>query len=67
MFITLTNASLLYRGTPLAIKKDIIVSVFEEIIGEGEETEKVTALFSTTGNTWTVEESFEEVVRLLNA
>jgi len=68
MFITLTNASLLYKGTSLAIKKDIIISVFEETISdEGEDNVKVTSLFSSTGNLWTVEESFEEVVRLLNS
>lgn len=65
MFITLTNASPAYKGLALSIKKDIIVSVFEDTI-ESEDGTKTTRVFSTNGNTWEVEESFQDVIKLLN-
>ena len=58
-FITFTNANAPYEGTPILINVDHIVSVYEDLTKE-----KKVALWSKN-NFWHVEESIEEVYKLL--
>ena len=67
MFISLTNASPLHKGKPVAIRKDLIVSVFSNIaIRDDDVVEEVTLVFAPPHGTWEVEETYEEVLTLLN-
>jgi len=78
MFILLTNASPPFRGKPLIIKKDIVVTVFEteveqpitpsdDNVVELPHKEKVTAVFCGPVGAWYVKEPVEEVYKLLEA
>jgi len=58
-FVTFTNANPPYEGTPILINTDHIVSVYEDLTAE-----KKVALWSKN-NFWHVEESIEEVYKLL--
>jgi hypothetical protein len=66
MFIKLTNASPAHKGKQVAIRKDLIISVYRNIaIREDESVEEVTYVFAPPHGTWEVEESFETVMSRL--
>lgn len=66
MFISLTNASPVHKGRPVAIRKDLIISVFRNIAVRDDDTvEEVTLVFAPPHGTWEVEETYEEVMALL--
>jgi hypothetical protein len=66
MFIKLTNASPAHKGKQVAIRKDLIISVYRNIaIREDESIEEVTYVFAPPHGTWEVEESFETVMSRL--
>jgi hypothetical protein len=66
MFISLTNASPVHKGRPVAIRKDLIISVFRNIaVREDDTVEEVTLVFAPPHGTWEVEETYEEVMALL--
>ena len=66
MFITLTNSSPEFRGKKIAIKKDLIVTVHRsKVIREDTTVEEVTYIFVPPHGTWEVEESLEDVMKLL--
>jgi len=66
MFIKLTNASPAHKGKHLALRKDLIISVYRNIaIREDETVEEVTYVFAPPHGTWEVEESFETVMSRL--
>jgi hypothetical protein len=66
MFIKLTNASPAHKGKQVAIRKDLIISVYRNIaIREDETVEEVTYVFAPPHGTWEVEESFETVMSRL--
>jgi Icc-related predicted phosphoesterase len=65
--IILTNASSEHLDKPVAIKEDLIVSVFKSTVKvEGEDDREVTFVFAPPHGTWEVKESVEEVVKLIN-
>jgi hypothetical protein len=69
MFIELTNASEGFEGRPIAIKIDIITSVYEAKISkpEDEKTRYGTFVFShLTQSNWQVKEKVSKVLELLN-
>jgi hypothetical protein len=67
MFIKLTNASEEHSGKAVAIRKDLIISVFRNIIvREDDSIEEVTYVFAPPHGTWQVQETFEEVMAQLN-
>ena len=67
MFIKLTNASPEHSGKQIAIRKDLVISVFRNIIvREDESIEEVTHVFAPPHGTWQVQETFEEVMAQLN-
>jgi hypothetical protein len=62
MIIKLKNAATLYTGKPILINTDFILSVFEaELDGVG-----TTHIYSTTKETWQVQESVDQVLKLIN-
>jgi hypothetical protein len=73
MFIKLTNASLPFHDKAVVLKKDIIVSIFENTIDitdtetESEVLSKeiVTTVFCGTAGTWNVKETVDEIYELL--
>jgi len=66
MFISLTNASPIHKGRPVAIRKDLIISVFRNIaVREDDTVEEITLVFAPPHGTWEVEETYEEVMALL--
>ena len=69
MFIRLTNAAPEYKGMPLALRSEMILSVFQTTVKRGEESnqteETVTIVYSPQG-TWEVKESVDAVLKQLN-
>ena len=67
MYITLTNATPAHKGTPLAIRQDLVVSVHHNTIVRDDGTiEPVTFLHCPPHGTWEAEDSFESVIAQLN-
>ena len=60
--IKLTNATEEYKGLPILINPKYIVSVFEMLT---EKDENVVFVFSSTNNSWQVEESLDEISELI--
>jgi hypothetical protein len=56
--IKLTNAAEEYKGLPILINPKFIVSVFEVMT---EKDENAVFVFSSTNNSWQVEESLDEI------
>jgi hypothetical protein len=68
MFLKLTNASPEYKGMPLAVRADIVLSVFQTTLNRGTEDnpsmETVTIVYSPQGS-WEVEETVDQVISQL--
>jgi len=67
-FLNLTNANPLNRGERVAIRRNLIVSVFTaKVMRDGDsEPTPVTCVFAPPHGTWEVEESYKEVFAQLN-
>ena len=63
MLVYFTNSFKGNASDSIAINPDHVISVFE-ILNEKEE--KVTAIYGIGNNTWTVEESYLDVVASMN-
>jgi hypothetical protein len=73
MFITLTNATPVLKGTPVVVNSDTIVTIWRaDAVRQVDEdnkptvTESVTFLYMPPHGTWEVEELPEDIVKLLN-
>jgi hypothetical protein len=67
MFISLTNASPAHKGRPVAIRKDLIVSVFRNtVVREDDTVDDVTLVFVPPHGSWEVQESYAEILEKLN-
>jgi len=67
MFINLTNANPEFRGKPVAIRKDLIVSIFgNSMTREDGSVDDVTLIFVPPHGSWEVTESYAEVLEKLN-
>ena len=60
MFIKLTNAAADFKGQPIAIKKDLVVTVYANKDNE------TTYLFVPPHGTGEVEEKYDDVIAQLN-
>jgi hypothetical protein len=60
MFIQLTNANVDFHDQPIAIKKDLIVTVYEN------KEKGTTFLYAPPHGTWEVKESYQSVIDQLN-
>ena len=66
MFITLTNANPAFKGKPIAIKKDLIVTVHSALVEREKDLfENVTFIFVPPHGTWEVSETYEDVIDML--
>ena len=69
MFLKLTNAAPDYKGMPLAVRSDIVLSVFQTTLNRGTEDapsqESVTVVYSPQAS-WEVEETVDQVLEQLN-
>jgi Icc-related predicted phosphoesterase len=67
MYIKLTNATPAHKGTPLAIRQDLVVSVHHNtVVREDGTVEAVTFLHCPPHGTWEAQDSFDSVVAQLN-
>ena len=67
MFITLTNATPEHKGKPIAIRKDLIVSVYSTVtLLEDDKKKTSNFVFAPPHGTWEVKEKVEEIVSILN-
>lgn len=67
MFIKLTNSSPMHKDQPIAIRKDLVVTVHSNTIVRDDGTiETATFLFAPPHGTWEVKEDYTTVVSLLN-
>ena len=65
MLIKLTNAAEEHKGNELFLHADWVVSVFRVAIQEGGSLSTI-VFGGPTGTTWTVEESPEQIQKLIN-
>lgn len=66
-FLILTNANPNYRGLPLSVRKDLIMTVNSNMAQRDDgTTEMVTYLFGPPHGTWEVLETYNEVMQQLN-
>lgn len=63
MFIKVTNATDMFKGEPLLINVNNIISVYED---HGEVGSLSTKIYGGRDLVWTVEESFEQVHSKIN-
>lgn len=67
MFITLTNANPMYKDQPIAIRRDLVVTVHANpVVREDGTIDHVTFLFVPPHGTWEVKENYDTVMSLLN-
>jgi hypothetical protein len=67
MYIKLTNATPAHKGTPLAIRQDMVISVHHNtIVREDGTVEPVTFLHCPPHGTWEAQDTFESVIAQLN-
>lgn len=68
MYITLTNANPAYRGTKIALNRNLIQSIHTApVLRDSGETEDVTFVFCPPHGTWEVSESTDYIVSTLNS
>ena len=68
MFINLTNSSPTHKGKAVALRADLVVSVYEgTAVREDGSTEDVTFIFVPPHGTWEVTEPHDEVLYRLSA
>lgn len=61
--IKLTNYADQYKGMPIYLNDEQIMSVYEVATDNGS---LVTCIYGTTGDTWNVEESLSEAISIIN-
>lgn len=68
-FLNLTNASVAQNGQKIAIRRDLVTTVFsaQVIRNEGDEPETVTCLFCPPHGTWEVRETYDQVWKQLRS
>jgi hypothetical protein len=67
MFVTLTNANPMHRGNPVSLRRDLIVSVYSDTqVREDNTVNQVTFIFLPPHGTWEVEETFDQVMDIIN-
>lgn len=68
MYIQLTNANPEFRGNPVVIRRDLIVTVYATTkVMDDDTIDQVTFVFVPPHGTWEVTETFDQVMNQLNA
>lgn len=66
LFLNLTNANPLNRGMPLAIRRDLVLTVHANLaVRENGTAEMVTYVFGPPHGTWEVLETYDAVMQQL--
>lgn len=66
MYLKLTNAAPAHQGTPIAIRKDLVVSMHQSTIVRDDGTvETVTFVHAPPHGTWECRDTFESVLEQL--
>jgi hypothetical protein len=67
MLINLTNANPAFRGEPILIKSDIILTVYRgDAVREDGTIDCVTFVYAQPHGTWEVEDSVEDILAKIN-
>jgi hypothetical protein len=67
MLINLTNANPAFRGEPILIKSDIILTVYRgDAVREDGTIDRVTFVYAQPHGTWEVEDSVEDILAKIN-
>jgi hypothetical protein len=68
-FLQLTNAGAVNTGKRVALRRDLVTTVFTQEVVRNEEVEPelITCLFCANLGTWEVKETFEQVMKQLKA
>jgi hypothetical protein len=67
-YVVLTNANLQFRGQPIAIRRDLVITVYpNNELRDSESGSANTFVFCPPHGTWEVTETFEQVMDLLDA
>jgi hypothetical protein len=67
MFIKLTNANKDFFGKPILLRKEVIVTVYNNIrVNEDSSIEEVTFVFAPPHGEWQVQESVEQIHEMLS-
>ena len=66
-FLNLTNAGAANNGRRVALRRDLVTTVFSQdvIRNEGDEPETITCIFCPPLGTWEVKETFDQVMKQL--
>jgi len=68
LYLNLTNANPQFKGMPIAIRKDLVITIHANLtVREDATTELVTYIFAPPHGTWEVLETYTEVIEQLNA
>ena len=68
MYIILTNANPVYKGTQIALNSELIQTIHTaSVVRDSGETEDVTFVFCPPHGTWEVSESTQHIVAILNS
>lgn len=68
MFIKLTNSNPSHKDQPIAIRRDLVVTIHSNtVVREDGTIDTVTFLFVPPHGTWEVKEDYDTVIDLLNA
>lgn len=66
LYLNLTNANPQYRDMPLAIRRDLVITVHANLTARDNGTvEMVTYIFAPPHGSWEVLETYEEVMNQL--
>jgi hypothetical protein len=67
LYLNLTNANPQFKGMPIAIRKDLVITVHANVaVREDTTTEMVTYIFAPPHGTWEVSEPYADVIEQLN-
>ena len=66
-FLYLTNAGAVNTGRRVALRRDLVTTVFSQDIirNEGDKPETITCIFCPPLGTWEVKETFDQVMKQL--
>jgi hypothetical protein len=67
MFITLTNAKVDLKGEPVILNTESIVSITRGTrVAEDKTVEEVTYVYMPPHGTWEIEETLDEILKIIN-
>lgn len=65
-FCVFTNASREFKGQPIAIRRDLVVTIYPNLITGDAESAGSTLVFVPPHGTWEIEETFQQAMAIVN-